>query len=146
MMTSAKSTSETSSASSSYSEPSLLAACPMMIFHPDSLTHLKEFEAPINIYLEHKGHLEEDKNARTKLGTEILNDDLYCPVQQQEVNGNKTSRGLKIKNFSSFFPRFLPTAFSSKNNYGVMASTETEYCPNDMFNTTNMFGINSVAQ
>src|SRR6266540_3808729 len=40
----------------------------------------EELGAPINIYQEHRGDLEEDKKSRTELDTEIVNDDLYCPV------------------------------------------------------------------
>jgi hypothetical protein len=102
------------------------------------LAEEEELGAPINIYNEPRGRLEEDKRARTELDTDILNNDLYCPVQQKEVNDNTASRGL----FSSLLPRF---SFSANNNFGgVMESTKTDnwgYYNNDMFNTTNsMFG------
>lgn len=100
----------------------------------------EELDAPINIYHENRGHLEEDKKARTELITEIANDDLYCPVQPQQKKENTSSRGL-----NSFLPR---------NYNGVMESTNSNdtwaFYQNDMFSTTNnMFssfdGINSVA-
>ncbi|RIA93732.1 hypothetical protein C1645_803903 [Glomus cerebriforme] len=105
----------------------------------------EELETPINIYHENRGRLEEDKKARTELDTDILNDDLYCPVQQQEINNNPTSRGLNIGRFASFFPRF---SFSNNNNNNnnnnyneVIESDTLGYYHNDMFdNNNNMFG------
>ena len=102
----------------------------------------EEFVAPINIYHEHRNHIEEDKKARTELDTEILDDDLYCPVQQREVN-NTTSKEFNTENFNSLFPQF---SFSS-NNYGrIMESNETVTWDYNVFNTTNnMFGTDIVA-
>lgn len=99
----------------------------------------EELGAPINIYQENRGRLEEDKKSRTELDIDILNNDLYCPVQRQETE-NSTSRGLNIGKFTSFLPRF---SFSNNNNYGgVMesTSTNTDSWSYDMFNTNNMFG------
>ena len=149
MITSAKPSSESSSASSSYNETPLLARPNPTFFlqqHNDAgLIDLEEFEAPIDIYHEHKGRLEEDKRARTELDMEILNEDLYCPVQH-DVNKNASSRGSDLKHFSSFFPSFLQTTPSAKDDYaGIMesAGTDSWSCHhNDMFSVTNnMFGI-----
>ena len=138
--------------------PSSHSIQPFFIQQCDKLTsHLDELENSINIYHEDRGHLEEDKKSRTELNTEILKDDLYCPVQQQDVkNNNTTSRGLNI--VTSFLPRFFPTTFSTNNSYsGALESTKNAdtwdyFNHNDMFNTTSMFcsfdginGINSVA-
>jgi hypothetical protein len=116
--------------------------------HFDHFEEEEELEAPINIYHENRGRLEEDKKARTELDTDILDNDLYCPVQRQE-NENTTSRGLNIGKFASFLPRF---SFSINNNCGgVMDSTPTnnDTWGYDMFNTNSMFGnldgINGVA-
>ncbi|CAB4383924.1 unnamed protein product [Rhizophagus irregularis] len=160
-------TSKSSSKSSSYNEPSLLRSRASSLSVNNSESQIfsqqynprillsasfnyfeeEELGAPINIYHENRGHLEEDKKARTELDTDILNNDLYCPVQQQETE-TSTSRGLNIGKFTSFLPRF---SFSNNNNYGgVMDSTSTNidswgYHHNDMFNTNNMFdSINGV--
>lgn len=58
----------------------------------------EELDAPINIYHENRGHIEEDKKARTELITEIANDDLYCPVQPQQKKRKHIVKRIK------FFP------------------------------------------
>ncbi|RGB43815.1 hypothetical protein C1646_680043 [Rhizophagus diaphanus] len=160
-------TSKSSSKSSSYNESSFIRsrASSLSVNNSDSQIFSQQYNprillsasfnyfeeeelgAPINIYHENRGRLEEDKKARTELDTDILNNDLYCPVQQQETE-TSTSRGLNIGKFTSFLPRF---SFSNNNNYGgIMDSTSTNidswgYHHSDMFNTNNMFdGINDV--
>ncbi|GBB90098.1 hypothetical protein RclHR1_00170002 [Rhizophagus clarus] len=162
-------TSKSSSKSSSFNESSFLSRSRASSFsvnstssHPDSQifsqqynpriilsSHFDQIEeelgAPINIYHENRGCLEEDKKARTDLDTDILSNDLYCPVQRQESE-KTSSRSLNIGKFASLFPRF-----SFSNNYDdVMESTNTEtWYHNDMFNINNMYGnfegINGVA-
>ncbi|KAF0544024.1 hypothetical protein F8M41_003127 [Gigaspora margarita] len=47
-----------------------------------------EFDTPVNIYREHKNHLEQDKRVRKELDTQIL-DDLYEPIQNTFMHTSK---------------------------------------------------------
>ncbi|RIB26241.1 hypothetical protein C2G38_2163799 [Gigaspora rosea] len=56
-----------------------------------------EFDTPVNIYREHKNHLEQDKRVRKELDTQIL-DDLYEPIQNTFMHNSKflTSKSVLI--------------------------------------------------
>ncbi|CAG8468547.1 9084_t:CDS:1 [Dentiscutata heterogama] len=47
-----------------------------------------EFDTPVNIYREHKNHLEQDKRVRKELDTQIF-DDLYEPIQKTFAHNSK---------------------------------------------------------
>ncbi|KAF0532731.1 hypothetical protein F8M41_011020 [Gigaspora margarita] len=85
---------------------------------------------PINIYREHRGHLEQDKRARTELDIQILKDDLYDPVLETSNKKHNLSRNTStIGNLVSF----LPSKFFGGN---ITESGRTDvwcYYPNDMF-------------
>ncbi|CAG8483965.1 10528_t:CDS:2, partial [Dentiscutata heterogama] len=91
--------------------------------------------APINIYREHRGHLEQDKKARTELDIQILKDDLYDPVLEIPHHSNKkhnSSRNTSIGNLISF----LPSKFFGGYSGIITESGRTDvwcYYPNDMF-------------
>ncbi|CAG8780623.1 38854_t:CDS:1 [Gigaspora margarita] len=78
-----------------------------------------EFSSHINIYHEHRGHLERDRKSRTQLDTEIF--DLYDPVQEttkhnstkQSIFSSTTSIPRSIETWFSFY-RFMETLFISK--------------------------------
>lgn len=120
----------------------------------------EELGTPINIYREHRGHLEQDKKARIELDTQILKDDLYVPVQvdefqqppsatvrsnpksnQQQSSSTQfpssqttTSRGINMGNLASFFPpitsKFLPLS-TGYNSVGIIESGNKGF--NDMW-------------
>ncbi|CAG8752588.1 19140_t:CDS:1, partial [Racocetra persica] len=56
-----------------------------------------EFYTPVNIYREHKNHLEQDKRVRKELDTQML-DDLYEPIQKAFLHNSKllTSKNVDI--------------------------------------------------
>ncbi|CAG8809019.1 20736_t:CDS:1, partial [Cetraspora pellucida] len=56
-----------------------------------------EFYTPVNIYREHKTHLEQDKRVRKELDTQML-DDLYEPIQKAFLRNSKilTSKDVDI--------------------------------------------------
>ncbi|CAG8470355.1 1557_t:CDS:1 [Scutellospora calospora] len=77
----------------------------------------EEFCSHVNIYNEHRGHLERDRRARTDLDTEIL--DLYDPIQEKtSQNSTKqsifssTSISKSIEIWFSFY-RFVEVLFIS---------------------------------
>ncbi|CAG8760242.1 216_t:CDS:2 [Acaulospora morrowiae] len=120
----------------------------------------EELGTPINIYREHRGHLEQDKKARIELDTQILKDDLYVPVHAEEsqqstasvrtdyklnksssqhssshvLPTSTTSRGINVGNLASFLPpvasKFLPLSLGY-NNVGIMESGNRGF--NDMW-------------
>lgn len=145
MLTSAKSPSSTKSFSYNESPRSSVSSSffdSTLFLQRNTQEEEEEFVAPINIYHEHRNQIEEDKKARTELDTEMLDDDLYCPVQQREVN-NTTSKEFNTENFNSLFPQF---SFSSNNYGGMMESNETVTWDYNVFNTNNnMFGTDIVA-
>ncbi|CAG8779520.1 19885_t:CDS:1, partial [Racocetra fulgida] len=51
----------------------------------------EELYTHVNIFHEHRGHLERDRKARTELDTEIL--DLYDPIQEP-VPHNSTKQSI----------------------------------------------------
>nr|CAG8494072.1 10585_t:CDS:2 [Entrophospora candida] len=46
----------------------------------------EELGAPVNIYHEHRSHLEQDKKARIELDTHMLKDELYDPISTSDLN------------------------------------------------------------
>ncbi|CAG8639482.1 10369_t:CDS:2 [Acaulospora colombiana] len=133
----------------------------------------EELSTPIiNIYREHRGHLEQDKKARTELDTQILKDDLYIPVRVEESQHSSTAaransrsnqqsspmstqatRGINMGNFASFLPpvasKFLPLS-ATYNSVGINESGSRGfndmwgyYHQNDMF-TNEMDNIKGV--
>ncbi|CAI2179627.1 6600_t:CDS:2 [Funneliformis geosporum] len=84
----------TNNATSSYASPFFSQQNNQQCYTRSLFSHLQqqeeeeELESPINIYHEHRGHLEEDKKARTELITEIANDDLY--LMESTNNNNET--------------------------------------------------------
>ncbi|CAG8616689.1 9216_t:CDS:1 [Scutellospora calospora] len=72
----------------------------------------EEFCAHVNIYREHKSHLEQDKKARTELDIEALDDDLYEPIQDTFLHKHNSTPSTSNSVDMSFL---LPTY----NNNGI---------------------------
>ncbi|CAG8448039.1 8665_t:CDS:2 [Cetraspora pellucida] len=102
---------------------------------------------PINIYQEHRGHLEQDKKARTELDIQILKDDLYDPVLETPHHSNKKQHNLLRNTSIGNFVSFLPSKIFG--GYGVITeSGRTDvwnYYPNEMFTSgVTMDGVKGV--
>ncbi|CAG8817957.1 15463_t:CDS:1, partial [Racocetra persica] len=106
----------------------------------------EELGAPINIYQEHRGHLEQDKKARTELDIQILKDDLYDPVLETPHHSNKKHNLLRNTTIGNLVS-FLPSKFFG--SYGIITesgrSDVWSYYPNEMFTSgVTMDGVKGV--